>query len=225
MMKLKVNFKLPETECLEIKINNCTKTLYHYENFVEFDLPPKDNYILEVNRKPDKSNRRFLNVLLFLITIIFQGLFNIIIFNTNTKWINDIIPLCFKSKIIINMNCDTEINLIYTKSKLVNNVKVIPPHLYANGNEIKDIKYTINYYDFSNQYFNYVKRLASIFSIIFVLLLFLCFVAIKHNYIAITVFILLLLLGIILIIILISVTQYKKLKKLLLLFKSKEVNV
>ena len=55
MMKLKVNFKLPETECLEIKINNCTKTLYHYENFVEFDLPPKDNYILEVNRKPKKE--------------------------------------------------------------------------------------------------------------------------------------------------------------------------
>lgn len=214
MMKLKVKCSVPEGEIIYIKVNDEVKELYSFESFTVFNLDEKKQYVLEVERRPDKSNRSLINLLIFVVTIIIQGLFNALLMNVDTDWFNRITPYGMKAKIIIDINEDTEVNLVYVSSKYNNN-KCIKPKLNTDVGKITSINYIINKADFKNQYFNYVKRLLSVYSLVLALFNFLLIVAMKNNILYAALFMIFIMVILLLGLIITFIRQHRKLSNIL----------
>lgn len=221
-MKLKICCDLPEGESLYIKVKDETKILSHLDEFVEFDVSEHTTHIIaEIERKPDKSNRRFIDVLFFIITILIQGALNCIFISDNHKWYNDITPYGLKAKINIDLSCNTTINLIYTKSKLLSdNGQCYKPTLHTNDGDIESINYIANHNSYKNCYFNYVKRVVSVFSILLVVLVILFIAAINNGYTFAVIITMIVALGMAGVVSWVSASQYKKLKHLIKSFES-----
>ncbi len=210
MMKLKVKCSVPEGEIIYLKINNEVKELYSFESFTTFNLNDKKEYILEVERRPDKSNRSLINLLIFIVTIFIQGLFNALLINDNRDWFNEIIPYGMKANIIINVNQDTEIDLVYVSSKCSND-RFIKPKLTTNVGKITSVKYIKNIADLKNQYFNFVKRFLSVYALVLALLNFLLIIAIKNNILYAAIFIIFIMVLLLIVLIFALIKQYRKL--------------
>lgn len=217
MMKIKVNCPVPEGEIIYIIINDEIREIYSLESSAVFELDEKKKYVLEVERKSDISNRKFINILIFIITILLQGLFNILFLNINTDWIKKTTPYGIKVRVAIDLKQDTEVNLKYIKSEYINN-SFKKPELTTDIGEIESIDYIQNTADFKNQYFNFAKRVLSVLSVGLILLVFLLIIAFKHNIILGVVFISLIIVGLILVSVINLKVQYNKLKKILLDF-------
>ena len=214
MMKLKVKCSVPEGEIIYIKVNDEVKELYSFESFTVFKLDEKKQYVLEIERRPDKSNRSLINLLIFVVTIIIQGLFNALLMNVDTDWFNRITPYGMKAKIIIDVNEDTEVNLVYVSSKYNKN-KCIKPKLNTDVGKITSINYIINKADFKNQYFNYVKRLLSVYSLVLALFNFLLIVAMKNNILYAALFMIFIMVILLLGLIITFIRQHRKLSNIL----------
>ena len=190
MMKLKVKCSVPEGEIIYLKINNEVKELYSFESFTTFNLNDKKEYILEVERRPDKSNRSLINLLIFIVTIFIQGLFNALLINDNRDWFNEIIPYGMKANIIINVN------------QIIENTNV---------GKITSVKYIKNIADLKNQYFNFVKRFLSVYALVLALLNFLLIIAIKNNILYAAIFIIFIMVLLLIVLIFALIKQYRKL--------------
>ncbi len=217
MMKIKVNCPVSEGEIIYIIINDEIRKIYSLESSAVFELDEKKKYVLEVERKSDISNRKFINILIFIITILLQGLFNILFLNINTDWKKKTTPYGIKVRVAIDLKQDTEVNLKYIKSEYINN-SFKKPELTTDIGEIASIDYIQNTADFKNQYFNFVKRVLSVLSVGLILFIFLLIIAFKHNIILGVVFISLIIVGLILVSVINLKVQYNKLKKILLDF-------
>lgn len=201
-MKLKACCDLQEKESLCIKVNNVIRTLDSFDNVAEFDVFDCSNLGIEIERKPDKSNRRIIDIILFIITIFIQGVFNCIFINDNFRWYEDIIPFVFKAKI----NLSVKDNLII-KIANYNGTVFNLPKLLINGEKVEDIKYI------ANCWFNFVKRMISIASVILLIMGLLMFVSISNSNVIATIMVGMISIGTVVLASVVSCVQHKKLKK------------
>ncbi len=213
-MKLKVCCDLQEGESLDIKVNNEIKSLYSFDNIVDFDVFDSYAIDIEIERKPEKSNRRIIDIIFFVITIFIQGIFNCIFINDNCKWYEDIIPFGFKAKISIPIIDNLLVRLKYDKSKYYGFSFNLPKLEVSNG-QIEEIEYFANYNSFTNCWFNFVKRIFSVASVLMLIMGILLIVAISNNNAIAAVIVSIILIGIIALSAFLSVMQHKKLNTIL----------
>jgi lysylphosphatidylglycerol synthetase-like protein (DUF2156 family) len=214
-MLLNIYGKIPEGETLLIKVDNEIKFLDSINPNISFDIVKKQIYEIHLEQPISKSNITPLNLLIFLLTAAIQGIFNILLINTNSDWHKKIKAYCLKATLVVNLHQDTDIHIAYINSKYdKNNDEWLLPVLTVKPDIPSTVNYVINPHDFKNQYINYVKRVASVAIILVVVLTFILSSAIiKSNIIAI-ISVSLLMFGVVLLVVMLSITQHKKLKKL-----------
>lgn len=213
-MKLKVCCDLQEGESLDIKVNNVFKSLYSFDNIVVFNVSDSYAIDIEIERKTEKSNRRIIDIIFFVITIFIQGIFNCIFINDNFKWYEDIIPFGFKAKISIPIIDNLLVRLKYDKSKYYGFSFDLPKLEVSNG-QIEEIEYFANYNSFTNCWFSFVKRIFSIASVLLLIMGMLLIVAISNKNAIAAVIVSIILIGIIALPAFLAVMQHKKLNNIL----------
>lgn len=213
-MKLKVCCDLQEGESLDIKVNNEIKSLYSFDNIVDFDVSDSYAIDIEIERKPEKSNRRIIDIIFFVITIFIQGIFNCIFVNDNFNWYEDIIPFGFKAKISMPIIDNILVRLKYDKSKYYGFTFGLPKLEVSNG-QIEGIEYFANYNSFTNCWFSFVKRIFSIASVLLLIMGILLAVAISSNNAIAAVIVSIILIGTIALSAVMPVMQHKKLNTIL----------
>ena len=218
-MMLRIYCSVPEGESLFIKVNNEIKTLFHFDELVEFDIPKASQVILEVEQKASKNNVKFINIIFFMLTMLIQGIFNCIFINDNYKWYENITPWVFKAKVKLNVKDNLTVKLIYEKSTYTEGM-FLSPKLTSSEGEIITMECIKNYTSFKNCWFNYVKRLFSLCSIVLLITGILMYVAISHSNSVAAVIVGLTIIGTLAITIGLSVSQHNKLNKLLSLLES-----
>lgn len=215
---MKLTFKTTEFEneaSLKIKINDEIKTLDNLNNQASFELEENINYEVFIEQESSKNNINFVNILIFIITMLIRGAFNILLMNTESKWENNVNAYCIKSKFNIKLQQDLDVSLKLVNTKFYEELQTweLPKIITKPEIEIES-HYIVNYNDFNNQFYSYVKRITSIFS---VLLLVFC-ILIYFGNITTIIFSSILAGGISLLITIVILSQYKKLKKLKKLF-------
>lgn len=211
-MKLKICCDLQEGESLDIKVNNEIKTLYSFDNVLEFNVFDSSDIGIEIERKPDRSNRRIIDIIFFIITIFIQGIFNCMFINDNFKWYEDIVPFGFKAKINFSVKDNLIIKILYNKAKY-NGTVFILPKLTINGKKVEDVKYIVNPASVANCWFNFVKRIVSIASVILLIMGLLMAVSIGNSNLITAIIVGMISIGTVVLASVISCVQHKKLKK------------
>lgn len=214
-MILSIYGKIPANEELLIKVNNETKMLDTLNTHVSFTINEKKSYDIYVEQQISKSNRKPLFILLYILTVIIQGVFNILLMNTDSKWYRNIKAYCLRAKLYIDMQQDTDLNLTYTNSKYDEKNKTWKSPIFTvKPNVVSDVSFILNPCDFKNQYFNYVKRVVSVATILVLMFIILLYIAVVNlNSIAI-ITVSVLLFGVISLVIMLSISQHKMLKSL-----------
>lgn len=214
-MVLNIYGEVPPDEGLTIKINNEIKILDSMNPHVCISLNEKKRYEIDIKQQLSKSNRTPLFLLLFLLSAVIQGVFNTLLMNTDSKWYRNIKAYCLKAKLFIDLQHDTDIHFTYANSKYDEiNQKWMLPTFTVEPNVIKEVNFVSNPCDFSNQYFNYVKRVVSVAIVLILLFSILLHVAIANlNNLAI-ILTSVVLIGAVLLVILLSISQWIKLKNL-----------
>lgn len=214
-MILKINGEIPQDESLSVKINNETKILTDTDPLVSFTVNEKKQYEIEVEQNVATSNRTPLSILFFVLTAVIQGVFNTLLLNNNSKWQNEIRAYCLKAKLLIDIQQDTDIRLAYKNSKYeIRTQKWSLPVFTVEPNVVSDIAFVMNHCDFSNQYFNYVKRVVSVFTLIVFILAFILYIAYTHLNAFGIIFVSFLIFSLIILTVILCTSQHKKLRKL-----------
>ena len=214
-MILKINGEIPQDENLSVKINNEIKILTDTDPFVSFTVNEKKQYEIEVEQKVATSNRTPLSILFFVLTAVIQGVFNTLLLNNNSKWHNEIRAYCLKAKLLIDMQQDTVIRLTYKNSKYdIRTQKWSLPVFTVEPDVVSDIAFVMNHCDFSNQYFNYVKRVVSVLTLNVFALAVILYIAYTHLNVFGIIFVSFLISSLIILTVILCVSQHKKLRKL-----------
>jgi hypothetical protein len=214
-MILNIYGRVPSDESLIITINNEVKILNDINKKVSFTINEKKRYHIDIEQKISKSNINLLTILFYLLTIIIQGMFNVLLDNTDSDWYSNIKAYCLKARLLVDMKQDTDIKLVYTNSKYNEKTQMwILPVFKVEPNIISDLSFVPNPSDFINQYFNYIKRVISILIVLISILALILYAAIVNlNNIAI-IFTSILIFSAVLLVLIVAIAQYKKLKKL-----------
>lgn len=214
-MILKINGEIPQDESLSVKLNNEMKILTDTDPLVSFTINEKKQYEIEVEQKVATSNRTPFSILFFVLTAVIQGVFNTLLLNTNSKWHNEIRAYCLKAKLLIDMQQDTDIRLTYKNSEYdIRTKKWSLPVFTVEPNVVSDIAFVMNHCDFSNQYFNYVKRVVSVFICSILVLGVILFIAYTHLNVFGIVFVSFLIFSLIILTVILCISQHKKLRRL-----------
>ncbi len=213
-MMLRIYCRIPEGESLFIKVNNEIKTLFHFDEFVEFDIPKDSQVILELEQKASENNVKVINIIFFMLTMLIQGIFNCIFISDNYKWYENITPWVFKAKVRLNVKDNLTVELIYEKSTYTEG-KFCLPKLTSSDGEILAIECIKNYTSFKNCWFNYVKRLFSLCSVVLLIMGILMYVAISYNNSVAAIVVGLIAIGIVALTTGLSLSQYNKMDRIL----------
>lgn len=102
-MVIKIYGDIPSEERLSIRINNEVKILDNISQDVSFIINERKRYEIDIEQQISTSNVKPIFILLYLLTVIIQGVFNILLMNTDSKWYRNIKAYCLKAKLIIDM--------------------------------------------------------------------------------------------------------------------------
>ena len=92
-MVIKISCKYIKNNAFDITVGQETRTITHENNQAVFKLSESKNYNIKICKKSCKSNHSFSDILIFFFTMILQGIFNILLMNTDSKWYNKLSPL------------------------------------------------------------------------------------------------------------------------------------
>lgn len=96
-MVIKISCKYIKDNTFDITVGRETHTITHENNQAVFKLSESKNYNIEICKKSCKSNHSFSNILIFFFTMILQGICNILLMNTDSKWYNKLSPYIIKN--------------------------------------------------------------------------------------------------------------------------------
>lgn len=155
-MKLLVNCDVPFRGDFLIAFSGKSQMVNEDITHISFDFVECGEYFLEFKHEPTQRAITFINVIIYIITCIIQGIFNIILMNTDSNWHEMIIPYCLNSKIKLELNED---RTIYLKYRYYGGFL---PRLFIDNREISEAQYIPNSQDFDSKFLGYCKKLISI---------------------------------------------------------------
>ncbi len=215
LMVIKIYRDIPSEERLSIRINNEVKILDNISQDVSFIINERKRYEIDIEQQISTSNVKPIFILLYLLTVIIQGVFNILLMNTDSKWYRNIKAYCLKAKLIIDMQQDTDVRLTYVNSKYDEKNKIWKlPIFTCEPNFVSNVSFILNPCDFKNQYFNYIKRGVSVAVIIILVFVILLYIAVVNSNNIAIIILSVLMLGIISLVMMLSFSEHKRLKNL-----------
>lgn len=221
-MNLHIYGKFPEQTNLLISVSGESYYLDSVESDIIIPLNEKGIYEIEVEMPLSENSIKWYNFLIFILTCFIQGLFHILLSNTDSDWYNRIVAYAPKAKFTLKIESDIDVLLCYEKSNynyIVNkwrnpSFKIIPK-IESVEIESSVIEFLPNYNDFKNKWFSYVKKIIAIESVVLALfIMLLCIFVINNEIFAIIITSGVIISSVILIIFL-SIKEHKRLKTIL----------
>lgn len=116
-MILQVQSNLDKCDaCFEVTVGNETKTIDSIDSKIHFDVEI-GTYVVNIKKVNKEINSKFLSIFLFLITMIFRGILNILFLNIESVSYLELDPFCTSAKVKIDINNDTQMKIYYSPSK------------------------------------------------------------------------------------------------------------
>lgn len=221
-MIIRVEGDIEQDSSVDISCCGQTKVVDALDRSIEFDIPDTENLVLKIEENKSKSNHSIWRILIFIITSVIQGLFNILLMNSDSKWYQNIRAYNTKVLIPINENNDLSIKFRLYCSKYIGTGSIWEvPRFSLEPQRCFDIIYEKNPLGISNAFFNYLKKVISVSLIN--LLIFTMLLVFTYEYSLVSKYILTALIVILVFITLgIIFKEYKRYKKLLNAFIAKE---
>lgn len=214
-MTLKISCKCIGDNAFDITIGQEMHTINRENNQAIFKLSESKNYNIEICQNFCKSNHSFSNILFFIFTMIFQGILNIILMNTDSKWYNKLSPYVIRSNFNVFINDDSNLEFIYNEGYFYYDKKTKKLPTISCGN-ISSIKtdYTIDKVNLSNAYCKYVKKFISCASVCELIFLLLILIGVFNNNFIATIICCILFTLLLILQIFVLIKEFKRLKKI-----------
>ena len=175
-MLLKINCENLQDCMFHIRFNGETQTIDSENNEVSFDFADCQEYIIEIEQVAPKRLNRWISYLLFTLTCVIQGVFNILLINTERDWNKQINPYLVKAKHVLYLDKDTDIELKYIKSEFNPiNRNWSTPQLKIYGTTVSDTEIQPFAEDFKIRVASHIRKIVSIFSVVAAILGFLLY--------------------------------------------------
>ncbi len=217
-MLLKIHGKIPSDDCLSIKANGESKTLCRDTDntvpVVSFTVDEKKQYEIEIEQELTASNRTPLWILIHVITIVIQGVFNIFLLNNDSEWYNNIKAYRLKAKLLVDMQQDTDVYLTFTNSKYDKRTNEwSSPFFKADPNVVSHVDFVANPCDFGNHYFSYAKKVVSVLAVAILVMSLLLSIAVTHSNVAAIIITSVVITGLVIVAAAVCLSQHKQLRK------------
>ena len=212
-MILDITGDIPFGEVFILTINGEEKELCGGDTAIQFDLQSKCKYTIHFRQKEKYYMNRLGSIMLFIFTIIIQGIFNILLLNVSSDWYNSIQPYYMKGRFVYECKNHSSICLKYCPAKYNQSDRTWtkPRLLVSNCDEIY-FDYSNNLADFGYQYYAYAKKLISIGFVALSLFVTLLVAAYANKIFAGLIILIALIILVFFLVILLLITQYRKMQ-------------
>ena len=206
-MSIQINFKGITTESFSVSVNN--------ENYVVNDDSP-NIYISDslycatpVTVSMIKSPKPgFVSWLIWALTIGIQGIFHILLINTDADWRKNISPYIVIASFAVDDGVTTDISIGYD---VKGEFKIIKMNFDTSVNDV-NIRYIFNPDELKNVYITYVRRICSVSFVSLFLFTYLLIIAIINNNVLCALICGIVCAGTVAIALYLIITEYKKIR-------------
>ncbi len=216
-MNFKIVGSVLDNDVFDVTVNGITQVLDNSHRSLEYKLDENEKYTVEISQRSSVSNHSFLWIIIHLITLIFQGLRNIFLVNTESDWYQRVSVIRFHTVFEITPQDTPVINLSYTKSKYEENEKSYTlPLIKLSPSVDNKTDYKTNNMALKNALFSFLKRVISIIMTFTVFIMAVVILFLKDNFwLCIGIDLAVLLIGILSCVIfaILKITFYKKIIK------------
>ena len=182
---MKLTIQAKELHNKSFKITNNIGEHYELSDIsdkVEYDFPIAGEYTFFFEQIQTPKLPKAISVILYLLTAVMQGIFHILLFNTDSDWCKNIDPYLIKGSFTTYLFQDTIINLSYVPAHYEEITHIwTPSAIRLSQNCDLTAEHIKNDLAFSEQYETYAKKLISVSLIGFILFGTLLGVAITQN--------------------------------------------
>ncbi len=181
-MQFKIDSKILEDDIFTVTVGSESKTLHHADRQAEFELTPDQQYHIRISQQESKSNHSFGKILLNLLTLIFQGLMNIIMINIDSDWYKNKGVVKFETEFDVTPSKTSELIFSYTRPKYDKSINEYTRPI-VNINCIKNpkVSYSCNRTVLTNGLFEYSVRMISIDITIVILMIAVLLIALRNT--------------------------------------------
>ncbi|MGM9680345.1 MAG: hypothetical protein ACI3XR_02450 [Eubacteriales bacterium] len=200
MIALKLRITCPENETYALTLEKGDFSVCFDSDTGELTLPEPGEYRLHIEQLPEPRLKKRYGVPLFLLTAPVQGLFHILLFNTDSHWEKDIRADLLKGDARLLIAGDADIEMSMANSKFNSAVHSFdPPQWSLSGGQEIHTEGVRNPSDIGFQFWKHIRKILSIAAVFWILFGFLTVQAAKIGNVpalAVTVGVLVLLTGI-----------------------------
>lgn len=162
-MILKFVGDVPDDKSFRIFVDGESRQLDVVDKEAIFYLSETRSYKIRIIQERSFNNHTVFMIILFVITAVLQGIVNILLMNTESKWYKNITPFLVSKDFDIFISSDQTITLKYENARFDDERYCFSkPILYIDDVIQDNCVYSCNYVDFYNQYFVYLKKIISV---------------------------------------------------------------
>lgn len=162
-MILKFVGDVPDDKSFRIFVDGERRQLDVVDKEAIFYLSETRSYKIRIIQERSFNNHTVFMIILFVITAVLQGIVNILLMNTESKWYKNITPFLVSKDFDIFISSDQTITLKYENARFDDERYCFSkPILYIDDVIQDNCVYSCNYVDFYNQYFVYLKKIISV---------------------------------------------------------------
>ena len=174
MKNYKLHFDVPKNVTLNVKSGDEIKTVTDENKTITLEC--KDDNIIEISQT-EPGFKPFLRILLFVLTYIFQGLFNIVFMNVNGKWYEKVCPYLMNVKFKIDDLQNCRLNFKYQNGDDC----FSRPTIICDNAKAVSCEYFRNIDSFYHEYFKFCNRFLSVAFTAISLFMIFAFLALKGD--------------------------------------------
>ena len=214
-MKLTLHFDILENDQFLISVNGQKKIANNLDPSVSFHLAEEKTCIVKIEQKIPNFKFTFETVILFLLTSIIQGIFNILMSNTSTDWYKDVRAYYIVATLNINIQSNMTLNICYKNSQYRSKYNLWEfPSFAISPNVVSNVYFAPNERNFCTRYLAFAKKLLSVSIVALCVFCVLLYVAVENDIVIGIAILSIVIIGIILLNMFVLLSEYKKLKKL-----------
>ena len=176
----KVNL-LPAEMRLRIRVGGAEKELDNMMPEASFDLD-RGKYPVELQFSTIDSIPKILDWLIYFLTIVIQGVFHILTWNTESNWLRNAHPIFLNATFTICVSCDMSLKFVY-KDAIYD--EITSHWTMPSVNIVPDIPvemtFRIKLSEVSRAYVQYARKIGAIYAALLLILSYLLYVAITNH--------------------------------------------
>ncbi len=195
MVKIKVIGEFKQENTYKVRIGDMEKVLSYPDKSLDFEIADEGKYKLSIE-KESPCIPLVLSVIINLITLVLQGIINIIFFNDNLNWEDDIEAYNIRGYCDLDLKGNEVIQIRIRESRYLKDKKLFSlPQVTVSPNTDFIVEILPNGNSISQRYNAFVKKVFSVGIIFYALFLYLLHVAFTIHNLWLCIFIMILIAG------------------------------